>query len=257
MAQTQTANVIGIANPTANTVSLVGQVTTLNAPSVWWFTISGTGNIPILSINGGTPAPFVPAAYLQGGAPSTTYTVSMSGGGPAGSTWSTAPMFAQSALPSVVQTELAGLTPGETYLFYLSLQVGQTVYQSGLMSFTAILPLTPTPVSTVTPTTVPHMTFPLTFSATNGVSVCDQDSDEDIISCVQAVANCTLGEFPLIPSFGIPDLTFTQMPISSSRIASSIQLWEQRATIDAIENVLNTDTDDGTWGISVSATPQT
>jgi phage baseplate assembly protein W len=55
--------------------------------------------------------------------------------------------------------------------------------------------------------------------------VVEQDSIEDILSCVQAVARTTRGERIDEPEFGISDPTFSTPHAQTDRIIAEIAQW--------------------------------
>lgn len=75
---------------------------------------------------------------------------------------------------------------------------------------------------------VPHFDLPFRYSG--GVAaVNEQGSDADVADCVFAVCATEPGQFLDLPDFGLPDLTFSQMPISASQLLGPIARWEPRA----------------------------
>ena len=154
--------------------------------------------------------------------------------------------------PVVVQAAVIGLASGATYLFQLT-YAGLT---SSTLSFVAAPPASAAPVATASLVSIPHMTYPLTMSALHGVETCEQNSDSDVTSCVMAVLSCTPGEYPEVPSFGIPNLAFSQVPPPAERLAGAVLQWETRATIDTVTQMIN-DGSTGTWGVGLTVTPQT
>lgn len=58
--------------------------------------------------------------------------------------------------------------------------------------------------------TIPHLAFPLTIA--NGTfQTVEQNSDEEIIGCVDAVLLCPQGHRDLLPDFGLPPLEFLRL----------------------------------------------
>lgn len=214
-----TPTLLGVASLTSTSVTLVGQVTPLTSASAY--------------------ATF---SYWNQASSATVLTSQVS--------------VPSGPLPYVVMTPETGLTSGATYVFELTFQ-GQTSSQMTFVAANSTAVPGPNSISNaVMPTDIPHMQWPLTFGS-GGVVVCDQDSDADITSCVRSILACTIGEFPEVPAFGIPDITFSQVPIPAERIAQAVMQWEQRATIDAIADTIYRDNDVGTWGMGLTITPQT
>lgn len=74
--------------------------------------------------------------------------------------------------------------------------------------------------------TAPHFDLPFKFGA-----VVEQGMGKDLQNCVYAVCLCPLGWREEVPEFGIPDLTFENLPAMKSVIKTSIQSQEPRADI--------------------------
>ena len=76
----------------------------------------------------------------------------------------------------------------------------------------------------------PHLALPLRY--VNGSAVVNQqDSMDDIVSCVQAVCLTTPGDRDEMPAFGTEDPTFGQQPIPLTALLSQITTFEPRATL--------------------------
>lgn len=173
-----------------------------------------------------------------------------------GSTTSTQSLGATS-IPQAVNLTITGLTTGTTYWFALVGQTAGGTVQAFPLSFVAqtAQPVTnPTnpPASTSTPAiAVPHFQFPFTFDPVKGAAVVEQDSYGEILSCVQAVCACQIGSCPELPTFGIPDPTFQPGPPDMSGVVSAVQLWEPRATVDAVDTAINGTNAD--WAVALTA----
>jgi phage baseplate assembly protein W len=75
---------------------------------------------------------------------------------------------------------------------------------------------------------VPH--FALPFRIDNGRAVVnDQDTSDDVVTCVVAVMLCPTGYRAELPEFGIDDPTFREGGPDQEAIATAIQRWEPRA----------------------------
>lgn len=80
---------------------------------------------------------------------------------------------------------------------------------------------------------IPHFAFPFRFSGGKVVEV-EQDSIDDIASCVHAILSVERGELIQMPEFGVIDLTFLMTEAAIPEIKEAIQSQEPRATV-AIE----------------------
>lgn len=77
---------------------------------------------------------------------------------------------------------------------------------------------------------VPHFALPFRFSTPN-VGTVEQDSVDEIAGCVLAVMLYPLGYRVELPSFGIPDPTFSTPDVDVDALRDVIELWEPRASI--------------------------
>lgn len=77
---------------------------------------------------------------------------------------------------------------------------------------------------------IPHFEQPFNFGPTGqSPLVCDQESREDILNCVENILRYTIGFREDMPEFGIPDFTFETMPIPLGQIIDAILKFEPRA----------------------------
>lgn len=82
---------------------------------------------------------------------------------------------------------------------------------------------------------IPHFALPFRFE--NGRAVVnEQDSVEDVAACVEAVLRTRPGERDDLPTFGVPDPTFSQAPLSTDALVRQVQAWEPRAEILATDH---------------------
>lgn len=77
-------------------------------------------------------------------------------------------------------------------------------------------------------TDVPHFTIPFRFAGARAVVV-EQDSVDEIATCVLAVLLCPEGYRVELPEFGLPDQTFGVPGVDLEEIRTVIDLWEPRA----------------------------
>lgn len=79
----------------------------------------------------------------------------------------------------------------------------------------------------------PQIAFPLRLNATGTDAVVnEQDSDDDVMDCVEVLVSTERGERVDLPDYGIDDPTFTQGEANTDDIISAIGEHEPRADID-------------------------
>lgn len=76
---------------------------------------------------------------------------------------------------------------------------------------------------------IPH--FDLPFRMAGHAVVNDQDTLEDVSTCVEAIVRTHKGQRIEVPDFGIPDPTFQVQPIRLDAIVNAILDQEPRASI--------------------------
>lgn len=79
-------------------------------------------------------------------------------------------------------------------------------------------------------TDIPHFAFPFRFEDGKVVEV-EQDSIDDVASCVHAILSVEVGELISLPGFGVPDLAFIQEGAAPSDVAKMIEQQEPRLDI--------------------------
>lgn len=83
-------------------------------------------------------------------------------------------------------------------------------------------------------TLTPHAIMPLALNQLTGrFPVCDQDSAQDVGSCVLNILSCPQGANPYDPSFGYEPYTFAAVtspdrPAETSTLISGLQAQEPR-----------------------------
>lgn len=75
----------------------------------------------------------------------------------------------------------------------------------------------------------PHFTFPFQRSASGIAAVQEQDSEEEIMDCVEVLLSTEIGERMELPEYGLPDQTFSQGGADIERVSGVVQKWEPRA----------------------------
>ena len=76
-------------------------------------------------------------------------------------------------------------------------------------------------MSVSSPVSVPCYAWPFTFTD-DGPGVVEQGSFAEVLACVQTVVNCSVGACPELPTFGIPDPTFTERTASADVIEAAL-----------------------------------
>lgn len=173
----------------------------------------------------------------------------------------TASMDAGSGTSSVTVTaSISNLTAGQTYYFALVAQNSDGTVDGFTQSFVAssapsiLTPSQVPPPSSVAQVITPHLAWPFAISD-SGAAVLEQNTGQEIFACIQAIANTQLGQIPELPSFGIPDPTFSQMPPNLIGLTTAIQQQEPRATESAVVTAL--DDVGASWQITVTPTAST
>jgi phage baseplate assembly protein W len=82
---------------------------------------------------------------------------------------------------------------------------------------------------------IPRLDFPVSYNGANPAQI-EQDSQEDILNCVEVVLSTREGERLEVPEFGLPDLTFNLQPLTLSLIETALSRFEPRATTVANQN---------------------
>lgn len=80
----------------------------------------------------------------------------------------------------------------------------------------------------------PHFSFPFSVDGSS-VAVDEQDSQEEILSCVNVIVRCPVGFRVERPDFGIPDPTFRATPVNYDEIQDAVETFEPRAELDITE----------------------
>ena len=79
---------------------------------------------------------------------------------------------------------------------------------------------------------LPHLPINFRFVTEDGMprpTVVEQDSYEDIASCVETILRCPVDWRPELPEFGSVDPTFRQAPIDTDSMLAAVRQWEDRA----------------------------
>lgn len=82
---------------------------------------------------------------------------------------------------------------------------------------------------------LPH--FAQEFKITKkGAVVDEQGSVADIAACIYRTAVCPEGFRVDLPTFGIPDISFSTPPLPLDVIQASLERWEPRADLELAEH---------------------
>lgn len=82
---------------------------------------------------------------------------------------------------------------------------------------------------------VPHLRVPIRFEAGRAALV-EQDTQEEIEQCVEAIIRYPLGYRLDQPDFGVADPAFSQAPVGTEDLEAAIMTWEPRADALLEEN---------------------
>lgn len=86
---------------------------------------------------------------------------------------------------------------------------------------------------------IPKLRIPFDFEEGHGhFARIEQDSEEEISQCVEAVLRTPLGSRVDEPEYGIPDAAFTQGDVDLGRIGQAVREWEPRAAFGIDEEYL-------------------
>lgn len=78
--------------------------------------------------------------------------------------------------------------------------------------------------------TIPHFSLPLRY-VNGSAKVNEQDTIDDVVDCVFAIAVTNPGDRDELPDFGLLDMTFDQEPVPIEATVTQITQWEPRANI--------------------------
>lgn len=82
---------------------------------------------------------------------------------------------------------------------------------------------------------IPHFRAPFSLNNGTAASVVEQDTLDEVMSCVTAVVACPQGAWNTNPAFGTPSQLFAQAPLNPAVITAAIAQWEPRAVTAATE----------------------
>jgi phage baseplate assembly protein W len=113
---------------------------------------------------------------------------------------------------------------------------------------------------------VPHLRIPFHVGAGGAAETVEQDSLDEIAQCVVVLVSTERGERFDVPTYGIPDETFTPAsPDHAAAIEAAVGQWEPRATVlltntidsfDELARRVKVNVSGGHTSIEAPSTPQ-
>ena len=91
-------------------------------------------------------------------------------------------------------------------------------------------------------TTLPHFQAPFSLGSNGKPIVVQQDSPEDIASCVSNIVVCPQGAKLDDPTFGVQVPLFGTFPTNFGPVLSAVQNLEPRASVTALSQALDQST---------------
>lgn len=76
---------------------------------------------------------------------------------------------------------------------------------------------------------VPHLAVPFAFAGDGTVATVEQDSAEEITQCVRVLLGTVTGSRVVVPTYGVPDPTFTG--VDPQEVTDAVTEWEPRAAV--------------------------
>lgn len=85
----------------------------------------------------------------------------------------------------------------------------------------------------------PHFKFPFQFTpAGDRIQYAEQDSDDEIIDCIEVLLSTSIGERIELPDYGIADQVFRENGVDTGHIMAQIRKYEERADIQLEPDVI-------------------
>jgi phage baseplate assembly protein W len=88
-------------------------------------------------------------------------------------------------------------------------------------------------------TLIPHFALPFRIDGVRGAVVHEQDSEEEIMDCIETILRFDTGHRPERPEFGIPDQTFAMPEPDVTLVEAALVEWEPRIEMDVSPPVLD------------------
>lgn len=86
--------------------------------------------------------------------------------------------------------------------------------------------------------TTPHFAVPFRMDGSRGSVVTEQDSEEEILDCIEVILRYPQGHRPEKPEFGIPDLTFMEHA-DERLIQEALDEWEPRIEMSVGQSIVD------------------
>lgn len=81
---------------------------------------------------------------------------------------------------------------------------------------------------------LPHFSLPFRF-VNGAAAVVEQDTAEEVATCVEAIIRCPIGFRDELPEFGAVSPVFRQAPVPVEELRQAVAEWEPRANADITE----------------------
>jgi hypothetical protein len=79
---------------------------------------------------------------------------------------------------------------------------------------------------------VPHLDFPLRLDPKTGhLATVEQDSPDDLATCINVVLHTFLGERDELPRFGVAEMALSREPLDLELLAQQVIASEPRAAV--------------------------
>lgn len=75
---------------------------------------------------------------------------------------------------------------------------------------------------------IPHFDIPFKINGVRGALVVEQDSEDEIMNCLETILRYQKGQRPEQPEFGVPDVVFSEPTVDVTRIQEALIEWEPR-----------------------------
>jgi len=79
------------------------------------------------------------------------------------------------------------------------------------------------------PIDIPHFSYPFQFDIDRHVTVVEQDTIDDVTSCVSVAFLTDEGFRPEVPTFGTSHRVFMNQPLDLEGLIAEVEEWESRA----------------------------
>jgi len=81
-------------------------------------------------------------------------------------------------------------------------------------------------------TEIPHFKFPFKLTAAGDrAQIVEQDSDDEVMDCIEILLSTVQGERIEIPDYGIRDQVFRQKGVDTGHVLQQIRRFEERADV--------------------------